>query len=47
MTELSNVIIDIELIINGATAVIEENNLLPAVRKNTLSVIDNVFRAKD
>ncbi|MBN1058124.1 HD domain-containing protein [Clostridium botulinum] len=47
MTGFSNVTIDIERITNGVTAVIEDNDLLPAFRKNTLSVIDNVFRAKE
>lgn len=47
MMGFSNVTIDIERITSGVTAVIKGNDLLPAFRKNTLSVIDNVFRAKE
>lgn len=48
MMGFSNVTVDIERITNGVTAVVDSNeDLLPAFRKNTLSVIDNVFRAKE
>lgn len=48
MMGFSNVTIDIDRMTKGVTAVLAENDdLLPAFRKNTLSVIDNVFRAKE
>lgn len=48
MMGFSNAAIDIERITKGVTAVLADNkDFLPAFRKNTLSAIDNVFRAKE
>lgn len=48
MSGFENVPIDIERLIRSVTAIKLENDvwLYPAFRKNALSVIDNVFRAK-
>ena len=47
MSGFDNVPIDIERLVRSVTAVrLEEGWLYPAFRKNALSVIDNVFRAK-
>ncbi len=48
MSGFDNVPIDIERLVRSVTAIRLENNewIYPAFRKNALSVIDNVFRAK-
>lgn len=48
MSGFDNVPIDIERLVRSVTAVKDKENgwLYPAFRKNALSVIDNVFRAK-
>lgn len=46
MSGFLNVPIDIDRLVKSVTAIKEEGWIYPAFRKNALSVIDNVFRAK-
>ena len=46
MSGFANVVIDIERLAKSVTAINKLGCLYPAFRKNALSVIDNVFRAK-
>lgn len=46
MSGFANVVVDIERLARSVTAIKKSGWLYPAFRKNALSVIDNVFRAK-